>query len=167
MFINNNHDSFHFWWKENFGKTSKSLKILWLCWIKAILSISDFLEAFLVIWLKNFVLLNLMLFKKCIRWIKYISPRVYFSLKLSPTSRRCLGWLIFFKNLFYQNNCKEAMNIEGDQIRGALFNFFVLKKYSFCIFQPLPSVYEIALVSLSLQLFPAWFQIEKSWTAQW
>ena len=29
----------------------------------------------------------------------------------------------FFQKFVYQNNCKEAMNIGGGQIRGALFNF--------------------------------------------
>ena len=33
--------------------------------------------------------------------------------------------------MFYQNNYKEAMDIGGGQIRGALFNFFVLKKCPF------------------------------------
>ena len=32
----------------------------------------------------------------------------------------------FFKNLFYQKNCKDAMKIGGGQIRGAFFNFFVV-----------------------------------------
>ena len=60
----------------------------------------------------------------------------YFRLKLSPTSGRCPWWLIFFKNLFYQKNCKEAVNIGEGQIRGALFfNFFVVKK---CPFLHLP-----------------------------
>ena len=35
------------------------------------------------------------------------------------------------------------MNIGGGQIRGVLFNFFVLKKCLFCIFQTLPSVSKI------------------------
>ena len=64
----------------------------------------------------------------------------YFRLKLSPTSGHCPRRLIFFKNLFYQNNCKEAMNIGGGHIRGVLFNFFVVKKCLFCIFWTLPSV---------------------------
>ena len=38
---------------------------------------------------------------------------------------------IFIKNLFYQNNCKDAVNIGGVQIRSALFNFFVVKKCPF------------------------------------
>ena len=67
----------------------------------------------------------------------------YFRPKLSPTSGCCPQRLIFFKNLFYQNNCKEAMNIEGGQIRGAHFNFFVVKKYLSCIFWTLPSVSKI------------------------
>ena len=54
--------------------------------------------------------------------------RGYFQLKLSPTSGRCPQWLIFLKKLFYQNTCKEAMNIGGGQIRGALFNFFCSEK---------------------------------------
>ena len=65
---------------------------------------------------------------------------------------RTLPWMtFFFKNLFYQNNCKEAIKIEGGQIRGALFNYFVVKKCPFCIFQMLPSVSKITpdLVSLS------------------
>ena len=35
------------------------------------------------------------------------------------------------------------MNIGGGQIRGALFNFFVVKKCPFCIFRTLPSVSKI------------------------
>ena len=65
--------------------------------------------------------------------------RGYFRLKLSPPSRHCSQWLIFFKNLFYQNSCNDAMNIGEGQIMGALFNFFVVKKCPFCIFQTLPS----------------------------
>ena len=61
--------------------------------------------------------------------------RDYFRLKLSPTSGRCPWWLIFFKNLFHQKNYKQAMKIGGGQIRGALFNFFVVKK---CPFLHLP-----------------------------
>ena len=58
--------------------------------------------------------------------------KVYFRLKLIPTSGRCPGSpIFFFKNLFYQNSCKEAMIIEGGQIKGALFNFFVEKKCPF------------------------------------
>ena len=57
--------------------------------------------------------------------------RGYFVLKLSPTSGRCPWWLIFFKNLLYQNKCKETMNIGGGQIMGALFKFFVVKKCPF------------------------------------
>ena len=72
------------------------------------------------------------------------SYRVYFRLKLSPISRRCPQWLIFFfKSLLYQNNCKEAMNIGGGQIRGALFNCFVVKSALFCIFRLLPLVSKI------------------------
>ena len=37
----------------------------------------------------------------------------------------------FFENLFYQNNSKEAMKIEGGQVRGDLINFFVVKKRRF------------------------------------
>ena len=64
-------------------------------------------------------------------------------LKLNLTSGCCPRWFIFFKNLFYQNNCIEAMNIGGCQIRGALFNFFVVKKCPLCIFWMLPSVSKI------------------------
>ena len=35
------------------------------------------------------------------------------------------------------------MGIGGGKIRGALFNFFVVKKCPFCIFQTLPSVSKI------------------------
>ena len=72
-----------------------------------------------------------------------IVDRGYFRLKLSLTSRNCPQWLIFFKNLFHQNNCKDPMNIGGGQIRGALFNFFVKKKCPFCIFWTLTSVSKI------------------------
>ena len=54
----------------------------------------------------------------------------YFRFKMSPTSGHC-PLLFFFKNLFHRKNCKEAMNIGGGQISGALFNFFVVKKWSF------------------------------------
>ena len=49
----------------------------------------------------------------------------------------------FSQNLFRQNNCKDAMNIGGVQIRGALFNFFEVKKCPIYIFQSLPSVSKI------------------------
>ena len=42
--------------------------------------------------------------------------------------------LFFLKNLFYQNSCKDAMNIGGSQIMGAHFNFFVVQKCPFYIF---------------------------------
>ena len=61
--------------------------------------------------------------------------RGHFRLKLSPTSRCCPWWLIFFKNLFYQKNFKDTIIIGGGQIRGPLFNFFVVKK---CTFLHLP-----------------------------
>ena len=38
---------------------------------------------------------------------------------------------MFYKNLFCQNNCKEAMNKRGGQNRGTPFNFFVVQK---CLF---------------------------------
>ena len=64
------------------------------------------------------------------RLYKYIYTYItgYFRLKLSPNSGCCPWWLIFFKDLFYQNVCKEAMSIGGSQIRGALLNFSVVKK---------------------------------------
>ena len=40
----------------------------------------------------------------------------------------------FFKNLYCQNHFKEAVNIGGGQIKGALFNFFLMKKYPFFVF---------------------------------
>ena len=42
-----------------------------------------------------------------------------------------LDGLFFSKMCFIKKNCEEAMNIEGDQIRGALFNLFVVKKFPF------------------------------------
>ena len=42
---------------------------------------------------------------------------------------------MFFKNFFYQSNCKEAINIGWGKIRGGLFNFFIVEKCLFCIFQ--------------------------------
>ena len=57
--------------------------------------------------------------------------RGYFRLKMGLTWRRCPWWLIFLKNLFYQKNCKAAMNIGGGQIRGALFNFLSSEKCPF------------------------------------
>ena len=68
----------------------------------------------------------------------YIYIYIYTGVKLSPTFGRCPRWLIFFRSVFYQNNwnnCKEVMNRGGGQIRGALYNFFVVKKCLFCIFQ--------------------------------
>ena len=60
--------------------------------------------------------------------------RGYFRLKLSLTSRGSPQWLILFKDLLNQNNCKEYMNIKGEEGggevklgMGALFNFFVFK----------------------------------------
>ena len=48
--------------------------------------------------------------------------------KLSLTSGRCPWWLIFFRSLFYQNNCKEAMN------RGGVpFVTFLLWKNAFSV----------------------------------
>ena len=35
------------------------------------------------------------------------------------------------KNLLYQNNCKQAMNTGGGQIKGAILDFFVVKKRPF------------------------------------
>ena len=35
------------------------------------------------------------------------------------------------------------MDIGGGEISGAIFNFFVVKKYPFCIFRTLPSVSKI------------------------
>ena len=64
-------------------------------------------------------------------WKQRGKARGYFRLKLSPTSGYCPQWLIFFKNLFYQNNCKDSINIGGGQIRSALSNFFVVKKCPF------------------------------------
>ena len=69
--------------------------------------------------------------------------RGYFRLKLSPTSGCCPQWLIFFKNLFYQKNCKEAMNIGGGQIRVPFLTLLQWKSALFCIFQTLPSVSKI------------------------
>ena len=69
--------------------------------------------------------------------------RVYFRLKLSLTSGLCLEWLIYFKNLFYQNSCKEATNIGGGQIRGPLLTFLLWKNALFYIFQVLPLVSKI------------------------
>ena len=75
--------------------------------------------------------------------------RCYFRLKLSPTSSRCPRWLIFFRGLFYQSNCKEAMNRRGRQIRGALCNFFVVKK---CLFVSSGCIYNRFLVSCHEQV---------------
>ena len=70
--------------------------------------------------------------------------RGFFRLKVSLTFGCCPQWIIFFKNFFYQNNCKEAINIGEGQIRGALFNFFAVEKCPFfCVFQILPTVSNI------------------------
>ena len=76
--------------------------------------------------------------------VTLVEVRGFFSLKLSPTSGHCPWWLIFFKHLSYQSNCKETVNIGGGQVRGALFNFSVVKKCPFCIFRMLSSVSKIA-----------------------
>ena len=65
--------------------------------------------------------------------------RSYFSLKLGPASWRFPQWLIFFKNIFYQNICKEAISIEGGQISSALFDFLVMKQCHFGTFWTLPT----------------------------
>ena len=54
-----------------------------------------------------------------------------------------LNDFFFFKNLFYHNNCKEAMNTGGGQIKGPLFNFFLAKKCPFLYLAMLPSVSKI------------------------
>ena len=64
-----------------------------------------------------------------------------------------LNDLYFFKNLFYHNNCKEAMNIGGGQIKWALFNIFVVKKYPLCIFWTLPSAPKITPVHDSWKMW--------------
>ena len=51
--------------------------------------------------------------------------------KTESDFRRLSSITYFFKNLFYQNNCKEPMNIGGGQIRGALFNVCVVKMLFF------------------------------------
>ena len=50
-----------------------------------------FFEAFVAIWFKTFVLPDLMLFRKCIRWIEYISPLTDF---MKSATLPCLisGW---------------------------------------------------------------------------
>ena len=50
----------------------------------------------------------------------------YDRLKLVWFLHAALDYLFFFINLFYQNSYKEAMNIGGGQIRGVLFNCFVV-----------------------------------------
>ena len=51
--------------------------------------------------------------------------------KTESDFRRLSSMAYFLKNLFYQNNCKEAINIVGVQSRAALFNFFVVKMLFF------------------------------------
>ena len=75
--------------------------------------------------------------------VTLVEVRGFFSLKLSPSSGHCPWWLIFFKHLSYQSICKETVNIGEGQVRGTLFNFSVVKKCPFCIFQMLSSVSEI------------------------
>ena len=55
-----------------------------------------------------------------------------FNLKLSPTPGRFPWWLISFKTLFYQNNCKETMNI-GEVRLGVPFLTFLYWKSSFFV----------------------------------
>ena len=56
----------------------------------------------------------------------------------------------FFKNLYCQNHCKEGVNIGGGQIKGALFNFFLMKKCPFCILR------EILIWSYFCEKGPKW-----------
>ena len=72
----------------------------------------------------------------------------YFRLKLCPTYGCYPRRPIFFKNLFYQNNCKEAVNIRGDQIRGVLLNFFVEKSVLFVSSGRCPQFLEKPLIRL-------------------
>ena len=53
----------------------------------------------------------------------YDSNSVSSRLKLCPVFERRLQWF-FFKNLFYQNQCKYAMSTETAQITGALLLIF-------------------------------------------
>ena len=89
---------------------------------------------------------------------KKINDRVYFRLELSLTSGRCPQWFMFFKNLFYQNNCKVTMNIGAGKITGAFLNCFIVKKCSFCIFRMLPPVSKITLAWVK-----TWCLVLKSW----
>ena len=50
----------------------------------------------------------------------YDSNSVSSRLKMFPVFERCLQ-CFFFKNLFYQNQCKYAMSTGIAQIRGALY----------------------------------------------
>ena len=51
--------------------------------------------------------------------------------------------LFFFKNLFYENNCKEVMNIEAGQIVGALLTLLQWKSALLVSFGTLSSVSKI------------------------
>ena len=74
-----------------------------------------------------------------------------------------LNDLFFFKNLLYQNNCKEAMNIRGGKIGGALFNCFIVKSALFCTFWMLPSLSKITPAYNALSPTPFVKHTQKSW----
>ena len=109
-------------------------------------SLKDF--TYMLLFMTYVCLKGIIFSKESIGWkvcTAMMVSRGCFRLKLSPTFGRCPRWLIFFKNLFYQNNCKEAMSIGGGQIRSALFNFLQWKSALFCNFWTLPSVSKITL----------------------
>ena len=111
--------------------TTKKRQLLKMCHLRHRLRLFLFCKIIMFRFqaIKVFVFLTTTWFTKSVTpW--WVLVRGYVRLKLSPTSGRCPRWLIF-KNLFYQNNCKEAMNIGGGQIRGTLFNIFVVKKWLF------------------------------------
>ena len=89
---------------------------------------------------------------------KKINDRGYFRLKLSLTSGCYPQWFMFFKKIFYQNNCKVTMNIGAGKIMGAFLNLLVVKMCPFCIFWMLPPVSKITPVWVK-----TWCLVLKSW----
>ena len=74
---------------------------------------------------------------------RYFNYRNNSRLRLRPTFGCCLWWFIFFKHLFYQEQCKYAMNLGVAQIRGALLQFFNRKSVLSYLCRMLPSISKI------------------------
>ena len=69
-------------------------------------------------------------------YIYYFCHIMFYTLGLFKVKTESDFWMLplltyFFQKFVYSKNCKVAMNIGGGQIKGALFNFFVVKKCPF------------------------------------